>query len=224
MATKKDLIIVALSTFCLTSTLFIVLPSRSIEKDPWADVYGPDGVLDDKVNMMDIAYEIAHFNENVSNMTRDVNVTNWPTQQPEPSYRVDFYPAVNATLTDNSGVGNAYFHASGITGGYSKMSVQLDVYEAMPESEDEVNIEHLQCWWMNDLSLRHHSNAAMRPAWYEDYSISGPFFNMNWNQTFRVMTPTFETKGLYYTITFKLNSTCTSGWMLADITVCLTSE
>jgi len=78
---KKDLVIVVLATFCLTSTLFMILPSRSIERDPWADVSSTNvGEPDGKVNMKDIAYEIAHFNEDVSNMTRDVNVTNWPSK------------------------------------------------------------------------------------------------------------------------------------------------
>jgi len=77
---KRDLIVAILATFCLTATLFLVLPSRSTEKDPWADVSGPtpsepDGV----VNMRDIQYEIIHFNQDVSNMTRNVNVTNWPS-------------------------------------------------------------------------------------------------------------------------------------------------
>lgn len=72
---KKDLVIVALATFCLTSTLFMILPSRSIEKDPWADVNGPTiGEPDGRIDMRDIAYEVLHFNQDVSNMTRDVNV------------------------------------------------------------------------------------------------------------------------------------------------------
>lgn len=77
---KKDLIIVVLATFCLTATLFMILPSRSTEKDPWADVSSPIvGESDGKINMRDISYEIQHFNQDVSNMTRNVNVTNWPT-------------------------------------------------------------------------------------------------------------------------------------------------
>jgi len=78
---KRDLIIVALATFCLTSTLFMILPSRSAERDPWADVSGPTiGEPDGTINMRDINYEIQHFNQNVSNMTRNVNVTNWQSQ------------------------------------------------------------------------------------------------------------------------------------------------
>jgi hypothetical protein len=72
---KKDMIIVALATFCLTSTLFMILPSRGVERDPWADTSGPiQGQPDGTINMRDINYEIQHFNQDVSNMTRNVTI------------------------------------------------------------------------------------------------------------------------------------------------------
>ena len=92
MVTKKDLLIAVLATFCLTSTLFMILPSRSAERDPWADVSGLTvGEPDGKINFRDISYEITHFNQDVSNMTRNVNVTNWPQQ-----YEAE-YSSVNAS-------------------------------------------------------------------------------------------------------------------------------
>jgi outer membrane protein assembly factor BamB len=64
MVTKKDLIIAVLATFCLTATLFIILPSRSAEPyNPWGDVSGPTiGEPDGTINMRDINYEILRFN------------------------------------------------------------------------------------------------------------------------------------------------------------------
>jgi hypothetical protein len=61
---KRDLVIVALATFCLTSTLFMILPSRSAEPyNPWGDVSGPTiGEPDGTINMRDINYEILRFN------------------------------------------------------------------------------------------------------------------------------------------------------------------
>lgn len=45
MTTKRDLVIVILATFCLTLTLFVVIPTRSasttdtsLEYDPWYDL------------------------------------------------------------------------------------------------------------------------------------------------------------------------------------------
>jgi hypothetical protein len=64
MVTRKDLIIAVLATFCLTATLFIILPSRSAEPyNPWGDVSGPTiGEPDGTINMRDINYEILRFN------------------------------------------------------------------------------------------------------------------------------------------------------------------
>jgi len=79
---KRDMIIVALATFCLTATLFIILPSRSADYTPWGDVSGPTvGESDGTINMRDIQYEIMLFNTN-GNTTRNVNVTNWPIDEP----------------------------------------------------------------------------------------------------------------------------------------------
>jgi len=49
MVTKKDLVIVILCTLCLTSTLFMMMPTRSSSSngvyDPWMDL-NDDGVID----------------------------------------------------------------------------------------------------------------------------------------------------------------------------------
>jgi hypothetical protein len=84
---RKDVIIAVLATFCLTTTLFLVLPTRSgssaVGYDSWADI-NDDG----KIDMRDIGYTAAMYGAfGVS--TRNVNVTNWPSQQPRPSYTID---------------------------------------------------------------------------------------------------------------------------------------
>jgi len=80
---KKDLIIAVLATFCLTATLFVILPSRSADYEPWADVSSSvPGVEDGKINMMDIAYEISLFNT-AGSTTKNVTVTNWPLSTQE---------------------------------------------------------------------------------------------------------------------------------------------
>jgi hypothetical protein len=78
MANKKYLIIAVLATFCLTATLFMVVPtkSQSGSYDPWTDVNG-DGSID----MADISLGIEGFMSN-GDATKPVNVTNWPTSQP----------------------------------------------------------------------------------------------------------------------------------------------
>ena len=79
---KKDLIISVLATFCLTATLFIILPSRSAEPyNPWGDVSGPTiGEPDGTINMRDINYEILRFNT-FGDTAKNVTVANWPSNK-----------------------------------------------------------------------------------------------------------------------------------------------
>jgi hypothetical protein len=79
MVTKKDLIIAVLSTFCLTATLFVIMPTRSastqdngLEYDPWEDVNG-----DGKIDILDIV-NLSNSYGATGNPTKNVNVTNWP--------------------------------------------------------------------------------------------------------------------------------------------------
>jgi hypothetical protein len=75
MATKKDLTIAVLATFCLTATLFIIAPTSSAparQYDPWLD-YNGDGKIELKdVYAMYLAYGTS------GDPTKNVNVTNWP--------------------------------------------------------------------------------------------------------------------------------------------------
>jgi len=61
MTNKKYLIVAVLATFCLTATLFMIVPTRSQtgSYDPWEDV-NDDGSID----MADISIEIANFMAN----------------------------------------------------------------------------------------------------------------------------------------------------------------
>jgi len=74
--TKKDLIIAILLTFCLTATLFMILPTESSpagEYDPWLD-YNDDGVI----NIQDLFAMGKAFGTS-GDPTKNVNVTNWET-------------------------------------------------------------------------------------------------------------------------------------------------
>jgi hypothetical protein len=74
---RKDLIIAVLATFCLTATIFLIIPIRSQtvgQYDPWLDING-DGKIDGK----DIAMVARAFGTG-GDPTRNVTVTNWPSQ------------------------------------------------------------------------------------------------------------------------------------------------
>jgi len=79
---RKDVIITVLTTFCLTATLFTVIPIRSsLPYDPWADMRGPyedPDVPDGTINMRDIGYVASMFMTS-GDPTKNVTVTNWPT-------------------------------------------------------------------------------------------------------------------------------------------------
>ncbi len=64
---RKDLIVVALATFCLTATVFMVIPTRS-EYDPWADLK-EDGTIDIYDAIM-----LANVFGTSGNSTKNVNV------------------------------------------------------------------------------------------------------------------------------------------------------
>jgi len=79
MITKKDLIIAVLATFCLTSALFIVIPtkgsSNSLPYDPWVDLNG-----DGKIDIYDITWACELYDTS-GDPTRNVNVTNFPLDE-----------------------------------------------------------------------------------------------------------------------------------------------
>jgi len=76
VTTKKNLIIVVLATFCLTSVLFLIPASSSgiWPYDPWWDL-NDDG----KIDITDVAMTSGSFGT-YGNSTKNVNVTNWPSR------------------------------------------------------------------------------------------------------------------------------------------------
>jgi hypothetical protein len=72
---RKDLIVVILGTFCLTVTLFTIIPIRSQttpEYDPWKDI------TDDGYIGIDDIVLVAESFGGLGDPTKNVNVTNWP--------------------------------------------------------------------------------------------------------------------------------------------------
>jgi hypothetical protein len=69
---KKDIVLAVLATFCLTVTLFLIVPVSSNGRyDPWLD-YNADG----KIDVRDIAPMAAAYGS-TGDSTKNVNVTNW---------------------------------------------------------------------------------------------------------------------------------------------------
>ena len=73
---RRQFVIAIFIAFCISVSLLI--PIERSTPDPWADVSGPTpGEPDGKVNMRDIAYEILHYNENVTGIPRSVIVDSY---------------------------------------------------------------------------------------------------------------------------------------------------
>ncbi len=127
---KKDLVIAVLATFCVTATLFIIIPTRSQNDryDPWLDVNG-----DGKMDILDIA-AVAKAFASSGDSTKNVNVTNWPS--PKTEYELLYLGKFNITS------GKAYYfdipdwNNPVFCGGYSRLSVSYDVSSTNAGSYD----------------------------------------------------------------------------------------
>jgi len=117
---KKDMIIVALATFCLTSTLFMIFPTRSAEPySPWADVSGPTiGEPDGTINMRDINYEILRFNT-FGDTTKNVTIAGHANK-------------LAFTVSTHLDTNGAYATGWIPIDGYSKVTVCIDNKEPVP--------------------------------------------------------------------------------------------
>ncbi len=110
MKIRKDLIVVALATFCLTATLFMVVLTRSADDpnwDPWVDIK-EDGTVD----IYD-AITLANAYGTSGDTTKNVTVTNWRTNR--------LLLAVNTTVISD----DWYFSNPISLEGFSKVSICL---------------------------------------------------------------------------------------------------
>jgi len=232
---KKDLVIVALATFCLTATLFTVLPSRSgIPYDPWADVSGPTiGVEDGTINMRDINYLIQMFAQS-GNTTKDVNVTDWPAQQAEPSWELQQHLVAN--LTWEPGSESQIVHVSRC-GGYNRMFIHVDVIDISHTSDtdySEFSLREID-WWNGSAFWGYtkfktaqdpygESPSPLNFSVYRRYNVPGPASLLPLSSIF---LPPAEVNVLapYYSLIFQhTNSTSASGWIRFDVYVYLRNE
>jgi len=117
---KKDLIIAVLATFCLTSTIFMIFPTKSAEPyNPWADVSGPTlGEADGTINMRDINYEILRFNT-FGDTAKNVTIAGRANKL---AFNVSTF------LDTNSAYATEWIPIDG----YSKVTVCIDYNEPVP--------------------------------------------------------------------------------------------
>jgi hypothetical protein len=120
MATRKDLIIAVLATFCLTTTLFMIIPTRSSPTtsqlgvyDPWVDIDG-----DGQITIYDVVGVTKSYGA-TGDPTKNVNVTNFPQE-----YEVQVLRNYNFSW-DGYGMYFGWTVGAISVGKYSRMSVML---------------------------------------------------------------------------------------------------
>jgi hypothetical protein len=109
---RKDIIITALLTFCLTATLFTVAATKSQEYDPWADLNG-----DGKIDILDVVAMTSIY-ATTGDPTKNVTIAGHANKL---AYSIESV-LVGAGL---------YFHTPYISvDGYSKVTVCLTTYSS----------------------------------------------------------------------------------------------
>ncbi len=141
---KRYLLVLAL-VFFLTATIFVV---SSTGYDPWID-YDEDGTVD-----YDDFISLAGEYGTSGDPTRNVNVTNFPSRQPEPSWKaINIVENLNITWDTTDGyvmmIDPFYFYVP--VEGYSRMVVHArvlnhtDVGGISPSDTNEAGVQIL--WW-----------------------------------------------------------------------------
>jgi hypothetical protein len=162
MTDKKYLIVAVLATFCLTATLFMIVPTRSQsglnDYDTWTDVNG-DGVID----MADISILIDKYMTS-GNTTRDVNVTNFPEDRPltvkkgiEKITIIDFFSA---------GAGNGHGIVLEAPGYYFTATF---AYDFEPKGQ-LVNVSDM---WVNLAWRGDSAGGHLVLIWFHTYGLGG---------------------------------------------------
>lgn len=75
---RRDFVVTALLTFCLTALLFMVIPTKSQETgeyDPWSDING-----DGKIDILDVV-SMTRIYATSGDPTRNMNITNFPLDE-----------------------------------------------------------------------------------------------------------------------------------------------
>lgn len=152
---KRDLIVAVLSSFCLASTLFMIMPTISSpvigEYDPWLDI-NDDG----KIDIKDIAASARAFGT-LGDPTKNVTVTNWPVSVDTAVWwEESLSPSVVLWSDDYNASGLGHLHiltAAGFLSGAEEVYVHVYGHILGPSGSD-VGVR------VHELTLADTSNTA----------------------------------------------------------------
>lgn len=94
MVTKKDLVIAVLTTFCLTATLFMIVPTESSHSiyDPWLDTNG-----DGQINILDLSASAIAFGTS-GDPTKPVEIAERRVEENAIDFAIELGTHVNITI------------------------------------------------------------------------------------------------------------------------------
>jgi hypothetical protein len=215
MVIKKDLVIAVLAAFCVTATLFVIMPTRSSPQgyDPWLDV-NEDGTI----NILDISAMAKAF-MTTGDPTKNVNVTNFPVAQPLPIHKISIYKSINYSWTNFGNL--AYYNiTSGTTEDFSRMSIQITVYNWSTSSPTWVNVSCNGINWI----IHTPDGPYGTPVTSVPFQPISFYANGTQITTLVGLSDIIETLAPYYSLDFTVKSQSQSGWVLMDVYVYLRNE
>jgi hypothetical protein len=210
MVNKKDLIIAVLTTFCLTATIFMVIPIRSSTNpyDPWID-YDDDG----KIGLSDLV-SLANSYGTTGDPTKNVNVTNWPTVPSELDYKVINLGVLNCT-------GNGGTSVTATCGGYSRLSFFMWGVEMKDVGTPYSITVKVDSWWWSIYEPG--STSAASVVEYPTYEIT--FTSTPYPAWFTPLPLLLETKAPSFSVVLQTNTTYPSPvWATFELFVYLRNE
>ena len=199
---KKNVIIVVVATCCLAMLLMMPLSRSAEPKDPWADVSGTTkGVPDGTINMRDISYELLHFNQDVSNMTRDVNVTNWVNESQD-------YALINGAVNLSNSNWQVPVNSMFYCGGYSKLSLMIWVTGANLTNSVTFYVRNVQ-WYSSNSPSFNYGNEPIQPLTAINCTVLP---SVSWSGPISFMV---DVEGPYVIFTFDHTTVNNSGWYIS---------
>jgi hypothetical protein len=230
---RKDVLLAILATLCLTVTLFSLAPVRSIQPyDPWADL-DDNGFIDIK-DVSGVARLYGTTGDSTKNVTvtnwpsqQNTNVINWPQQQDEPYSRTINTTELNGHPTnaswDEHGYGSTGSFLISI-GGYSRMFISLVAKNASHTTVNDWTRLHVMDlnWYCSTDQYFMHGND---PDLDINFTILGIATGQGVSGYGTYTPQEIKTKGPYVEVyILKDASSQSSGWITYDLLVYLRNE
>jgi len=211
---RKSLVMSIISTFCLTSIIFLIIPVHSYTPytyNPWLDV-NDDG----KINLIDtFSTDLAYGT--TGDPTKPVTVTNWPqgyslSQSPGPS---------NVTWT-NYGVSTTTVYEHFVSG-YSRACIILDIVN-MSDGIYSLNVTLYSVDWYSTNAPPFNGYIETMPVGTNVFVIHHFTGSPPWWYTNGLNIVPLETKAPYAEFSFNIYSDVPSGWILFSYEIYLRNE